>query len=77
MGNDSSKYADGEGGQVGYIAQRTQVGRAKAIAGRAGQAKLDIKLPPKAVKTDPGDYEFIKASYLGDAVYRDHGSWCI
>ena len=25
MGADNSKYADGEGGQVAYIAQRTQV----------------------------------------------------
>ncbi|PNW74512.1 hypothetical protein CHLRE_12g493250v5 [Chlamydomonas reinhardtii] len=67
MGADNSKYADGEGGQVAYIAQRTQVGRAKAITANkvlGGATKLDIKLPPKASRADATDYEFIKSSLV-------------
>ncbi|GIL65139.1 hypothetical protein Vafri_18948 [Volvox africanus] len=65
MGIESSKYMDGEGGPVAYIAQRTQVGRAKAITGnKAGTTKLEVKLPPKATPVAVEDYEFIKSSLV-------------
>ncbi|GFR52827.1 hypothetical protein Agub_g15453, partial [Astrephomene gubernaculifera] len=65
MGHEHSKYGERDHGHVPYIAQKTQVGRAKAITGnKAGATKLDIKLPPKATRTEASDYEFIKSSLI-------------
>lgn len=74
MGNDSSKYAE-EGLNVAYTAAKTQVGRVKAItANKALQGKLDVKLPPKATRTDPADHELIKVGRRC-TVLGERGGW--